>query len=235
MVRQAIFSMWCLFLVTIPVSNQDQEELYRGHIEWARLQTQDPWWARHASADPRLLRFIHDNTTLNIDPEWYVANVESLRQMTGYPFLFSSGIQQVADDQGRQNIREYLQRGGFIFIDSCINTDVNPDPDAFFNAQVNTLQAILPKVKVERLPDDHAIYRSCFEMKDGLPHTYMENVYNPAWAKYGLYAVYSEKRFVGLISLSGLQCAWAGNGPSEEHRINCMKMMVNIYVYVVEH
>ena len=72
-------------------------------------------------------------------------------------------------------------------------------------------------------------------MKDGLPHTYMQNIYNPAWAKHGLYAVYSDKRFVSLISLSGLQCGWSGLGPNAEHTANCMKMMVNIYVYVVEH
>ncbi len=235
MVRQAIFSIWCLLFMGLPTSNKDHEELYRGQIEWARLKTQDPQWARHSRSDPRLLRFIHDNTTLDIDTEWHSADVENLRQMTAYPFLFSAGIQGVADEEGRENIREYLQRGGFVFIDACINTTVNPDPDAFLKMQIDTLSTILPKVKVERLPDDHAIFRSCFEMKDGLPHTYMNNQYNPVWAKHGLYAVYSEKHFVGLISLSGLQCGWDGMFPNDDHITNCMKMMVNIYVYVVEH
>ena len=233
--RQVIFSLWCLFLTIAPASSDDQVQLTRGQIAWARLSTQDPWWARHARSDPRLLRFIHDNTTLDIDTVWHAANVENLQAMTAYPFLFSSGIQMVTDEPGRQNIREYLQRGGFIFIDACINTTVNPDPDAFLRMQVETLQSILPNVRVERLPDDHDIYRACFEMKDGLPHTYMDNIYNPAWAKHGLYAVYSDKRFVSLISLSGLQCGWDGMFPNATHITNCMKMMVNIYVYVVEH
>jgi hypothetical protein len=148
MVRQAIFSVWCLFLVTTPASNNDQVALARGQIEWARLSTQDPWWARHARSDPRLLRFIHDNTTLNIDSVWHAANVEDLTAMTSYPFLFSAGIHLVNDEPGRQNIREYLQRGGFIFIDSCINTTVNPDPDAFLKMEIDTLQSILPNLRI---------------------------------------------------------------------------------------
>ncbi len=63
----------------------------------------------------------------------------------------------------------------------------------------------------------------------------MDNIYNPVWAKHGLYAVYSDKRMVSMISLSGLQCGWDGMFPNSDHITNCMKMMVNIYVYVVEH
>jgi len=235
MLRQATLFIGCLLLMPTVAFAKAPGELYRGKIEWARLSNPDPQWHRHADSDPRLLQFIRDNTTLNIDTTWYAANVENLREMTAYPFLFSSGIHFITDEDGRKNIREYLLRGGFIFIDACINTDVNPDPDAFLKMQVDAFQAILPKFKIERLPPDHPIFRSCFAMKEGLPHTYMKDIYNPAWAKHGLYGVYSGNRFVGLISLSGLQCAWAGNGPTMEHRINCMKMMVNIYVYVVEH
>lgn len=235
MVRLAFLVFLGLILLAPPALALAPQDISRGRIEWARLKTQDQWWARHASADPRLLRFVHDNTTLNMDPVWYAADVEDLGQMTKYPFLFSCGVHLVTDEQGRQNIKEYLQRGGFIFIDSCINTTVNPDPDVFLQTETGALQSILPNVRVERLPDNHEIYRSCFEMKDGLPHTYMNNEYLPNWARHGLYAVYSNNRLVSIISLSGLQCGWAGMFPNSEHITNCMKMMVNIYVYVVEH
>lgn len=206
-----------------------------GKVEWARLKTASPSWDRHARSDPNLLQFIRSSTTLNIDPVWHVADVENLQQMCSYPFLFSEGLHHVTDAPGLQNLREYFQRGGFIFVDSCINTNINPDPDEFLKAQIATLQAIFPDARVERLPPDHEIFHNCFEMTDGLPHTYMANVYNPAWAKHGLYAVYAGDHFVSLISLSGLQCGWDGMKPDPEHIANCMKMMVNIYVYAITH
>jgi hypothetical protein len=235
MARQAILFLVCLLFSVVSCWGNNSASLYRGQIQWARLKTADPFWDRHAGADPRLLQFVRDHTTLNIDTNWHVADVGRLLQMSAYPFLFSAGIQFVTDEKDRTNLREYLQRGGFVFIDSCINTTVNPDPDVFLKTQEDTFRAILPNVRIERLPDDHPIYRSCFEMKNGLPHTYMLNQYNPAWAKHGLYAVYTDNHFVALISLSGLQCGWAGMNPDPTHVTECMKMLVNIYVYVVEH
>jgi len=206
-----------------------------GKMLWARLKTQSLSWQRHAQSDPYLLHFIRTTAKLNIDPVWHAADVEKLDQMCTYPFIFSEGLHHVTDAPGLQNLREYFQRGGFIFIDSCINASVNPDPDDFLQAQISTLQSILPDAHVERLPDDHVIYRNCFEMKDGLPHTYMNNVFDENWHKHGLYAVHSGGQLISIISLSGLQCGWDRMNPDPEHVTNCMKMMVNIYVYALTH
>lgn len=222
-------------LVEMQDASSPQTHVLGGKVEWARLKTDGPYWDRHARSDPRLLRFIRTSAALNIDPVWHTADVDNFQQMIAYPFIFSDGLHRVTDLQGLQNLREYFKRGGFIFIDSCINTDINPDPDIFLRLQEATLQRILPDSHVERLPDNHEIYRDCFDMKDGLPHTYMNNIYNPAWAKHGLYAVYSGNHLVSLISLSGLQCGWDSMNPDPEHVTNCMKMMVNIYFYAITH
>jgi hypothetical protein len=206
-----------------------------GPLAWARLKTESPTWDRHARADPRLLEFMRTNTGLHIDTRWHWANVENLDQMCQYPFLFSEGLHHVSDLQGLANLREYLKRGGFIFVDSCINTHVNPDPDAFLEMQIETLKRLLPDAQVDELKPDDKIYSICFVMNDGLPHTYMDNIYNPDWAKHGLYTVHSGGRLVSMISLSGLQCGWDGMKPDPEHIRECMKMMFNIYAYVITH
>ena len=223
-----------LSVQSLPAQTQDVR-LLGGKVEWARLKTEWPKWDRHAKGDPRLLRFIRNTVSMNIDTVWHAADVCDLQQMSAYPFLLSDGIQHVTHPIGILNLREYLKKGGFLFIDSCINTNYNPDPDVFLQAQLTTLQRILPDARIERLPDNHEIYRNCFDMKDGLPHTYMGNRYNPAWAKHGLYAVYSGNRLVSLISLSGLQCGWDSMNPDPEHVTKCMKMMVNIYFYAITH
>ena len=91
MARQGILFIWCLLLVmALPNREQaEREQLYRGQIEWGALcrpgiRNGD----RHAESDPRLLLFVRDNTTLNIDTEWHSADVESLRQMIAYPIPF---------------------------------------------------------------------------------------------------------------------------------------------------
>ncbi len=207
-----------------------------GEVRWARLKTQSPTWDRHARSDPVLLEFMHTSASLNIDEQWYAADVEDLPAMCAYPFLFSEGIHHVTDQRGLDNLREYLQRDGFIFIDSCINTEVNPDPDVFLELEIATLKSILPDAHVERIPDNSPIFHICYTLPGGLPHTYMRNRYNPAWAKHGLYAVTSHHRLVSIISLSGLQCGWDNMYPSHpEHRIDCMKMMLNIYAYATTH
>jgi hypothetical protein len=206
-----------------------------GSVRWARLKTASRTWNRHASSDPSLLDFIRTNTSLNIDSRWFAADVERLDEMIHYPFLFSEGIHHVVDQPGLDNLREYLQRDGFLFIDSCINTDINPDPDAFLAMQIATLTSLLPNAKIDRLPDDHEIYHVCFKLPDGLPHTYMRNIYDPAWAKHGLYSIRVDDHLIGLISLSGLQCGWDRMKPDEEHVTNCEKMMLNIYAYASTH
>lgn len=225
---------FALLLISLATAFAD-DHLVGGKMEWARLKTQSLSWHRHADSDPYLLHFIRSSAKLNIDPVWHAADVENLGQMCAYPFIFSEGIHHVTDAPGLLNLREYINRGGFIFIDACINFGVNPDPDDFIQANFATFQSILPDARMEPIPKDHPIYNDCFDMKDGLPHTYMNNIYRPNWARHGLYAIYSGGRLVSIISVSGLQCGWDRMNPDPDHVINCMKMMVNIYVYALTH
>jgi len=233
--RLALAVLGAILLLAPAHAETDGASGLGGQIRWARLKTQSLTWNRHAHADPRLLQFMSSYTALDIDTKWYAADVEDLDQMCAYPFLFSEGIHHVTDANGLANLREYLQRNGFIFIDSCINTGINPDPDAFLQMEIDTLKSLLPDARIEPIAPGSEIFHICFDMKDGLPHTYMRNIYNPAWAKHGLYAVYSQNRLVSIISLSGLQCGWAGMKRDPENIANCMKMMLNIYVYATTH
>ncbi|MEP6663596.1 MAG: DUF4159 domain-containing protein, partial [Verrucomicrobiota bacterium] len=127
---------------------QAQDDLRGDRVGWARLKTPSPWWNRHAHKDPILTQFLHDNTSLNIDPTWYNADVENLPQMCAYPLLFSQGIDMVRSGSARTNLAEYVRRGGFLLIDACINEEVTPDPDVFLARQTQLLAKILPEARV---------------------------------------------------------------------------------------
>lgn len=227
----------CLVLLlaaaTAP-AQQGDTNLRGERVGWARLKTPSPNWFRHSTGDPVLMQFLRQNTSLNIDPTWYTADVEDLDEMCKYPLLFSQGVFVVTDPQGQSNIAEYIRRGGFLLVDSCINTDITPDPDVFLARHVAYLAQILPEARVVALPPDHAIYHSYFQIPNGRPpHTYMNNVFNPQWNKHGLYGIMIGSRMAGLISLSGLQCGWDRMIAPPNHDIACMRMLVNIYIYAM--
>lgn len=224
----------CLLLATAILRGQSANDLRGERVGWARLKTDSPAWFRHATGDPVLMSFLREQTSLNIDPTWYAANVENLLEMCKYPLLFSQGIHVVQSATGRTNLAEYIRRGGFLLIDACINAQITPDPDVFLSQQTQLLSAILPEARVMLLPRNHDVYRAYFTIPDGQPpHTYFKNIFDERWHKHGLYGIFVGKRMAGLISLSGLQCGWDRMIAPPGHDVACMKMLVNIYVYAM--
>lgn len=204
-----------------------------GEVTWARLQTEYIHWNRHSNAEPSIVKFIHDHTRLNIGSDWQAANIDSLDSMIQYPFLYSEGIQMVTKEHQLNNLREYLLRGGFIVMDACINTNVTPNPDLFVSDQIATIKNLLPGSMVRRLPEDDPIFNIFFKIEGDAPHSFMDSVFDPQWAKHGFYAIYYEDRPVALVSVSGLKCGWADLMTWEGHDVLCSQMMVNIYIWAM--
>ncbi|MCU0771127.1 MAG: DUF4159 domain-containing protein [Verrucomicrobia bacterium] len=229
-IRRALGSVVLLTILRAGASPWDG--LRGDRVGWARLRTPSEHWMRHASSDPVLMQFLRDHTSLNIDPTWYVADVENLEEMTGYPLLFSQGVHMVYSVRGRANIAEYVRRGGFLLIDACCNPLINQmNHDEFLRRQRSFLASVLPEARVMVLPPDHPVYRCFFTIPGGRPpHTFMNNVYDPRKASYGLYGIQIGGRMAGMISLSGLQCGWDKMIAPPGHDVVCMRMLVNIYL-----
>lgn len=203
-----------------------------GRVGWARLITPNTAWRRHAEADTVLSNFIRSQTSINIDPTWYSADPAQLDQLCRFPLIFTNNLTDIRNPGHLANVAEYMRRGGFLFVDACINTTITPDPDAFLQRHTETLTRMFPQAKIRMLPPNHEIYGRYFAMKETPPHSYMDSVFSPRWHRHGLYGVFDDERMLGLLSLSGLQCGWAGTqvpGNAPE----CMKMTVNIYVYAM--
>jgi len=207
----------------------DFDGLRGEQVGWARLRTPNPWWRTHAAADPRLMQFFRDETTLNIDRIWHSADVENLEAMCAYPLLFSQSIALVSSSTGRANLAEYVKRGGFLLIDACINPNTRGDPDVFIANQKRVLTDSLPGVRFFLLPPDHEIYSCFFKFPGGPPHTEDQE----RWGDHGFYGVYIGSRMAGIISTSGLQCGWAGMKRVAGHDTLCMRMLVNVYLYAM--
>ena len=215
------------------------DNLRGDRVGWARLKTPSPEWKRHAGSDPILTKFFRDETTLNIDSTWYVADANELGELCRYPFLFSQGVGVVAGQAGQGNLAEYIRRGGFVLVDACHDIHVTPDFDEFLRQQIEFYSAALPEARVVALPATHDVYRCHFQIPDGRPpHTFMGNVYDVRKAQHGLYGVMIGSRLAGIISLCGWQCGWdhVTEHPSPSPvgtDVACMRMLVNIYIYAM--
>jgi hypothetical protein len=203
-----------------------------GRVGWARLVTPSEHWRRHANYDGMLSKFIRTETTLNMDPQWQSADPADLDRLCSYPVIFTNKLTDVTAPDDLGHLREYVQRGGFLIVDSCTNPDVTRDPDEFVTEHTALFRSLVPSARVEMLPVSHAIYQSYFSMRETPPHSFMNRIPDPKWAKHGLYGVFDARRMIALLSLSGLQCGWAQTGPVG-HDLESMRMLVNIYVYAM--
>jgi len=223
-----------MFLPGAAAFGDAMDKLRGDRVGWSRLKTTSPAWNRHSNGDPKLTRFFRDQTTLNVDPVWYAADVENLEEMTKYPFLFSQGVHVVNDAPGRANAAEYIRRGGFLMVDACCNPTYTPDFDVFLQQHRGFFAAVLPESCFVLLPRTHEVYRCYFQIPNGHPpHTFMSNVYDAKKAAHGLYGVMIGQRMAAMVSVSGLQCGWESPTPPPGHDAVCMRMMVNIYIYAM--
>lgn len=119
------------------------------------------WWV-----DERMPANILDSliqyTTIRVDPEERIIPLAD-PAMLHAPFCYLAGHRLVEFTlQERENFAAYVRNGGFVFIDDC-----NHDIDGLFARSVERQMAqIFGADALQRLPDDHPLYRSFFEFDE---------------------------------------------------------------------
>jgi hypothetical protein len=206
-------------------------------LPWARLKfpcrggdTDD--WNVHPNGDLNLIDEIRAKTSLNVEKRWNVAESNRLETMTPFPFIFMHAeLAPDLDAQDVANLREYLLRGGFLFAEDCVNGKLRSDRsgDEFFRRMRNVeFPRILPEARLEKLPNDHLVFRCFYQFPNGLPLM-------PNRKPYGLHALKLQDRVVALLSATDLHCGWA-NGEvwfGREKYIESIQMGTNIYLYAM--
>jgi hypothetical protein len=193
--------------------------------EWARLRTSAPGWDRHSNIDHEMLEFFRARTSISVGKVWHAVEAR-IDTLNNFPFLFAESLVSLSPEE-RHTIGEYLRRGGFLLLDGCVNTEVNPDMARYSRDQLAVLQAELPELRVEDLPPRHEIFSIYFQLRQ-FPPTGSPGSRAP------LRALVWENRVVGILSTSGLQCGRAGFGEYTA-RQGCTEMMANIYFYAITH
>lgn len=207
-------------------------------IPWARLRYRSLGanttnWGVHPQGDLNLIDHLHENTTVRIERRWNVADVGTLEELTAYPLLFMHGERPPElSDAECANLREYILRGGFLLAEDCVigsgTLGNNNRNDHFFRRMAETdFARILPGAKLQRLPNDHPVFHTVFDLPRGLPH--MQGT------PHGLHGLVLDGRVVALLSPSDIHCGWTNGdgwfGPGKARE--AFRMGANFYAFAM--
>jgi hypothetical protein len=187
-------------------------------------------WAvlgRHAEHDDAIIEVLRRSCHLPFDEKFHVVSAQSLSDLAAYPFIYAASIASLSKAE-LSNLAEYLRRGGFILIDACRNNDVNPSIPRFLAAQVAQFRSVLPDLEIGKLKPEHRVFSIYYKMHHFPP-------FRKTDGPEPLYAVITGGRTVGIVSLSGFQCAWSGYADGEENAAESLQMAANIYIYAMNH
>jgi hypothetical protein len=202
-----------------------------GRVGWARLIVPGSGWDLHSNNDPAFAEFIRTQTSLNIDPVWYSVDPGSMDKLCAYPFIYVKDVTRVSSEHDLGNIREYVRRGGFIFVDPCTTRFTETDTKRFQENHATLFRRLFPTCTVRELPDSHELYRCYFTVAVGdiiTPDMTRLGVTLPPGI--GLQGVFEGDRLIAVISTSGLECGWP---QTPQRKPGCMQLIVNTYVYAM--
>ena len=131
----------------------------------------------------------------------------------------------IAPSESKRNLREYILRGGFLFVDDCVALRQIKE-DLFFDSVRTLLKEILPEIEMRRIPMSDDVFHTCYTITDW---AHLQGVNN------GLWGAWHKGRLVALMNSSDLHCGWVGFHFSQRQRTFALKMAANIYVYSMFH
>jgi hypothetical protein len=178
-------------------------------------------WYANKTALPNLSVFCNQQLNTNFDDEDEVVDVSS-PDLFLFPYVYMTGHGNVVfSGNDAQNLRTYLEAGGFLHIDD------NYGLDQFIRLE---MKKVFPELDFIEIPFDHPIYHQKFDFDNGLPKIH-EHDGKPAQG-FGL--IWEGK----LVCFYSYECD-LGNGwedrsihnDPEEKRQQALKMGANIISY----
>lgn len=117
-------------------------------------------WYANPSALTNLASFCNRELGTSLDKEYATVDVGSA-ELFNYPFVHMTGHGNVVfTDAEAENLRTYLQAGGFLHIDDNYGMDPFVRP---------ALKKVFPDLQLVELPFQHPVYAQPFAFRNGLP------------------------------------------------------------------
>lgn len=195
---------------------------------FTRLQYESGDWDVDQRMPSNVLNSLIEYTTLPVNT---VENVIPLSSdaIFNCPFCYLSGHKLVQfTKKEAENFKQYVERGGFVFVDDC-NHDIKGLFAQSFEKQMAELFGNEALVKI---PNNHRIYRSFFEF-DGPPTTSQElNGWGDDLVHDYLKAIEVNGKIGVLYSNKDYGCEWDYDFRNKRwYKIDNTRFSVNIVMY----
>ena len=183
-------------------------------------------WNANPVGDIKLRKKLAELTNINVSQEPRIVTLADFDDMVRNPFVFmtSEGYFKL-NEQEEKNLREFLERGGFIHADDC----VYQGQDRFFRTYNAMMDKLFPDNPMRKIPLDHEIFHIYFDFPKGSPH--MQGVNHGA---YGLFEP-GTGRIMTVNTPGDLHCGWTGSFFGAEKCQEAIKMGINIIIYFLSH
>ena len=184
-------------------------------------------WNVGLIGDVNLRRQLAALTNINVSQEFRIVTLADFDDMVRNPFVFmtSEGYFKLTEVE-QKNMREFLERGGFIHADDCV---YDSREDRFFRTYNEWMGKMFPDNPMRKIPYDHELFHIYFDFPEGSPH--MQGVNHGA---YGLF-----EPGTGLIMTvntpGDLHCGWKNCYFTPEKNLAAIKMGINIIIYFLSH
>ena len=172
------------------------------------------------TALPNLIKFCNNSLSTKINEDVPYVEVGS-KDLFLYPFIHMTGHGNVVFSKTEsENLRNYLEAGGFIHIDD------NYGMDNFIRVE---LKKVFPNQELIELPNSHPIFKQKFKF-DGLP-----KIHEHEGERAQAFGLFSKGRLVCLYTFeSDLSDGWEDqsvhNDPNDK-RQEALQMGANIISY----
>lgn len=182
-------------------------------------------WYNDPSSLTNLINYARKYVSISISTDYDDVSIGS-PDLFKYPFAFITGHGTLdLNDEEARNIREYVDNGGFLYID---------DDYGFDKAVRIALKKIFPDDTMVELPFSHPIYHEVFDFPNGLPKIHKHDGL-PAQG----FGIFRHGRLVMYYTYqTNLADGWADQDIHHDpqyKRIEALKMGVNILVYALTH
>lgn len=177
-------------------------------------------------ANPTALKNLADYSNRNLGTDFSLqeAQVEAgSSELFSYPVLFATGHGRISfNDAEAQNLRRYLEAGGFLHIDDNYGMDKYIRP---------ALKSVFPELSLVELPFSHPIYHQKYNFNNGVPKIHDHDKKQPR--AYGL--IYNGRLVLLYTSETDLNDGWEDpevHKDPPQKRAEALQMGANIISYV---
>lgn len=182
-------------------------------------------WYSNPTALPNLIAFCNNNINTKLKSKPVTVEAGSI-DIFQFPFIHMTGHGNVFfNDDDAQNLRLYLESGGFLHIDD--NYGMKP-------YVINELKKVFPDKELKEIPASHPIFSTEYNFPEGLPKIHEHDGKRPQ----ALGITYNNRLVLLFTYESDLGDGWENpevhNDP-ESVRLKALRMGANIIKYAFEY